>query len=237
VNSTRQLPTGMVARAAVATLVAFPALVIAANLAQRDTYDAAREAVSNLALGRGGWLMTLAFLCLGVGTLLTAVVVRRSARRAIVGPALLTAGGCTTLLSAVFQTDADGASSTLHGTIHIALGIGSFVLVIAAISASAVAFLRTPSSRRFGVASVAWAVSAFGAIALTFALPDSLFGIGQRAFLTVAVCWMLTTSALAIRKSEKGVETRPDAHRATRDQDGAASRSSKAALPESSGRG
>ena len=233
--NSHRLPTFKIAVSAIATLAAFPALVIAANLAQQDTYNAAREAVSNLALGRGGWLMTLAFLCLGTGTLLTAVVVRRSVRRAAIGTALLTVGGCTTLLSAVFQTDADGATSTLHGTIHIALGIASFVLVIGAISASAVACLRSEAWRRFGIASVVWAMVAFAAVALTFTLPDSLFGIGQRSFLSAAICWMLVTAALAIRKGETGPDSRPRAPGVARSADAAVSAPGLA--PEPPGRG
>ena len=198
-TSVRQLPTRGLALAAAAFVSGYPGLVIAANVAQRDTYNLSSEAMSNLALGRYGWLMTLAFLSLGAGNLLVAVVVRRLAPRTIVGPALLTASACTTLLSAVFQTDADGAPSTLHGTVHIALGLGSFALVIASMIACGIAYLRSSRHRRLGVASLVWAGVEFGSIVLTFALPSSLFGIGQRAILVVAISWLLTTCVIALR--------------------------------------
>ena len=51
--------TRRIATVAILVLLAFPALVIAANLIQRDEYSAASKAVSLLALGRAGWLMTL----------------------------------------------------------------------------------------------------------------------------------------------------------------------------------
>jgi len=197
-KSIRRLSTRTLAISAVATLSAFPCLVVGANLVQRDSYSAAREAVSNLALGRAGWLMTVAFLCLGLGTFLLAVIVRRMVARAIIGPVLLAAGACTTFLSAIFQTDAEGASSTLHGTIHIALGLGSFTLVVAAITACAAAFLRS-DSRGIGIVSAVWALAAIGAVVMTFILPDSLFGVGQRIFLTVAIAWMLMICFVAIR--------------------------------------
>ena len=155
----RQLPTRRLALAAATLVIGYPVFVIAANVVQHDTYDPASEAMSNLALGRDGWLMTLAFLWLGVGNVLMALLVRRLAPGAIVGPALLAASACTTLLSAVFQTDADGAPSTLHGTIHIALGLGSFVLVIAAMAACGVAYLRSKLHRRLGIASIVWAAT------------------------------------------------------------------------------
>lgn len=197
--SPRQLSTRTLAIAAAAFVIGYPCFVVAANVIQRDQYDAAGEAMSNLALGRDGWLMTLAFICLGVGNLLMAPVVRRLAPRAIVGPGLLAASACTTLLSAVFQTDADGAPSTLHGTIHIALGLGSFVLVIASMIACSVAYLRSGSRRGLGVASAIWAAAQLGAIVLTFVLPTSLFGVGQRAILAVAISWLLTTCLVAFR--------------------------------------
>jgi len=204
-SSFRQLPTRTLAFIAAAVLLGYPCFVIAANLVQRDHYDAASQAMSNLALGRDGWLMTLAFISLGVGNLLMAPLVRRLAPRAIIGPGLLAASACTTLLSAVFQTDADGAPSTVHGTIHIALGLASFILVIASMTACSVAYLRSGSHRGLGVASAIWAGVQLGAIVLTFLLPDSLFGVGQRAILAVAISWLLTTCVLAFRDAGDGV--------------------------------
>jgi MFS family permease len=196
-----QLPTRTLAFVAAAFVLGYPCFVIAANVAQHDHYDAASEAMSNLALGRDGWLMTLAFISLGVGNLLMAPLVRRLAPRAIVGPGLLVAGACTTLLSAVFQTDADGAPSTLHGTIHIALGLGSFVLVIGSMTACSIAYLRSTSHRRLALASAIWAGVQVGAVVLTFVLPSSLFGVGQRTILAVAISWLLTTCVIAFRNA------------------------------------
>jgi MFS family permease len=200
----RELPTRTLATAAAAFVLGYPCLVIAANVIQRDHYDAASQAMSNLALGRDGWLMTLAFISLGVGNLLMAPLVRRLAPRAIVGPGLLAASACTTLLSAVFQTDADSAPTTVHGTIHIALGLGSFVLVIAAMTACSVAYFGSSSRRRLGIACTIWAVVELGAVVLTFVLPSSLFGIGQRAILAVAISWLLTTCLVAFRDAPDG---------------------------------
>ena len=203
-TSARQLSTRTLAIAAAAFVLGYPCFVVAANVIQRGQYDAASEAMSNLVLGRDGWLMTLAFLCLGIGNLLMAPVVRRLAPGAIAGPGLIAASACTTLLSAVFQTDADGAPSTLHGTIHIALGLGSFVLVIASMTACSVAYFRSGSRRGLGVASAVWAVAQVGAVVLTFVLPASLFGVGQRAILAVAISWLLTTCTVAFRDSGEG---------------------------------
>ena len=200
-TSVRNVSIQSVALTAAAFVCGYPCLVIAANLAQRDSYNAASEAMSNLALGRDGWVMTLAFLSLGVGIVMMAALVRRLESRAVVGPVLLLASSVTTFLSAVFQTDADGAPSTLHGTVHIALGLGSFVLVIAAMVACSVTYIRSNRHRRLGIASAVWGLVEVGTIVLTFALPSSLFGVGQRAVLAVAISWLLTTCVVAVRSS------------------------------------
>jgi hypothetical membrane protein len=195
-----RLTTRRIATVAIVVLLAFPALVITANLIQRDEYSAASKAVSLLALGRAGWLMTLAFVALGMGTVLIAVTVRRSLKRALVGPACLTVGGLLTLLSAVFQADRDGAASTIHGQIHMALGLTNFLLVVAAIAACGVAFRRSDDWRSFGNLSVIWAVLAIAEIASVSALPDGVFGVAQRSFLATCVIWMVVTATLAIRR-------------------------------------
>ena len=195
-----RLTTPRIATAAIVLLLAFPALVITANLIQRDEYSAAGSAVSLLALGRAGWLMTLAFVALGMGTILIAVTVRRSVKRALVGPACLTVGGLLTVLSAVFQADRDGAAATMHGHIHMALGLTNFLLVVTAIAACGVAFRRTESWRRFGKVSVIWALLALAEIISVFVLPDAVFGVAQRSFLGTCIIWMVVTATLAIRQ-------------------------------------
>jgi len=194
------LTTGRIARAAIPVLLAFPALVVAANLVQRDEYSAAADAVSLLALGRAGWLMTLAFVALGTGTVLIAITVRRLVR-ARVGPACLTLGGILTLLSAVFQADRDGAVPTAHGQIHMALGLTNFLLVVTAMAACGLAFRRSASWRGFGTASILWAVLALAEIVAVSALPDAVFGIAQRCFLATCIAWMIATAALANRRA------------------------------------
>ena len=64
------------ARAAFACIAAFPLIVIVLHLVQAPDYHPLSQAVSELALGRGGWLMTVAFCSLGTGTLLLATILR-----------------------------------------------------------------------------------------------------------------------------------------------------------------
>ncbi len=55
-----------------ATTLVFPVLVVALQVIQRRDYHPVRQAMSELALGRDGWLMAIAFCSLAVGSALLA---------------------------------------------------------------------------------------------------------------------------------------------------------------------
>ena len=56
------------ARTAIALIAAFPLLVLVLHGVQAGRYHPLSQAVSELALGRDGWLMAIAFCSLGTGT-------------------------------------------------------------------------------------------------------------------------------------------------------------------------
>ena len=56
--------------AAFATTAVFPFLVVVLHFVQLGHYHPLRQAVSELALGRAGWLMAIAFCAIGIGSLL-----------------------------------------------------------------------------------------------------------------------------------------------------------------------
>ena len=205
----RSFSTRFLAVGAAVALIAFPILVVTLNIIQRDQYSPVREAMSNLALGRAGWLMAVAFSALAAGSILLAVTLRRSVRRAVVAPILLTVVGLLTFVSAVFHTDADGAAATLHGEIHMAAGITTFLLLVATIAASSLSFRRSTAWRRFSLPSMIWAVVAFGTFFLVPAFPNAYFGVAQRIFVGTCLTWMVLTAGLAARKSPAGEERRP----------------------------
>lgn len=198
-QSVRDVSTRSLALAALGAISAFPVLVVLLNLIQHDRYNAAGEAMSNLALGRAGWIMTVAFCSLAVGSLLLAATIRRSVQGAVVAPLLLTIVGLLTFVSAAFQTDPDGAPATLHGQIHMAAGITTFVVLILTIAAGAAAFHRSPAWRSFRNLSAAWAVVAFGTFFLVPTLDAAHFGVAQRIFVGTCLAWMLATAWRASR--------------------------------------
>lgn len=195
----RTISTRSLGLAALASLSLFPVIVGLLNLLQRDRYDAVRQAMSELALGRDGWLMAVAFTALGAGSSLIALIVRRVSARPVVAPALLALTGLLSLASAVFRTDADGAPPTFHGQAHMAAGVANFVLLLIALPAAALAFRRSPAQRPLVAPTMLiWLVAA-----VTFLLlplwAQSYLGVGQRVFVGACVLWLALVGWRATR--------------------------------------
>lgn len=193
------LSTRSLASAAMAGLLAFPGLVIVLNLLQNGHYSPVRQAMSDLALGQAGWIMTIAFCSLAMGSLLLAMVLRRSIDTMKVAPILLTVVGLLTFVSAAFQTDPDGAPATLHGLIHTVAGITTFVFLILTIASAAVSFRRSLRWRSFRTPTAIWAAVALGTFLLIPLLDNAHFGLAQRTFVGTCLAWMVFTAWLARR--------------------------------------
>src|SRR6476469_7238183 len=106
--------TARLALIGAATTLAFPLLVVTLQVIQRAEYHPMREAMSELALGRDGWLMAVAFCSLAVGSaLLTLVMHELTGAR--VATVLLGASAVLTTISAFVHADGETAKTTLHG--------------------------------------------------------------------------------------------------------------------------
>jgi len=177
-------------------LATFPAIVVALNLVQQDDYHPVKQAISELALGRGGWLMAIAFCAIGTGILLVAILIRRTVANSRAAPALLAVaallGGP---VSAVFHTDLTGAKTTTHGQIHNMAGLTAFVLVIVAMFVSSRRFRRDPAWQRFARPTLAWALGGVGTFFLIPLLGNGDFGLAQRIFVATWLTWLLTVAA------------------------------------------
>lgn len=183
------------ARATAATIAMFPLLVTILNIIQRREYDAQTQAVSELALGQDGWLMTVAFCSLGTGTLLLTLLLRRMVPGARIGPALLFVGAPLSVLSAFVHADPSSATTpTTHGQIHILAGLVTFVLMISAMVALVRALRRNQQWRPFGAITLAWSIAAVGAFLLIPTVGEAYFGVAQRVFLGTLLSWTLTVA-------------------------------------------
>jgi hypothetical protein len=183
------------ARGAFTAVAVFPVTVVVLNVVQlADGYDAGRQAISELALGRGGWLMALAFTALAAGTFLLAVLLRRTGG-GVVAPLLLTLAAPLSLVSAVFRTDPVGAAVTTHGEVHQAAGIATFVLMLAAMAVTSLRLRREPRWRGLVVPTFVLVVTGLVGFFLVPALGDARFGLAQRVLVGSFVTWMLVAAA------------------------------------------
>jgi hypothetical membrane protein len=103
----------------------FAALTVLAALV-KPGYDIAEQTVSDLAVGRYGWIQTANFLILGVAMIAFAVLLR-SRRGALFGFA-----GAAVVACAFYETDLAGAAETSHGATHNMLFLLIFLALIAA---------------------------------------------------------------------------------------------------------
>jgi hypothetical membrane protein len=196
-SSTASLPL-----AAFASTAVFPLVVVVLHFLQSGHYHPLSQAVSELALGRAGWLMAIAFCSIGIGSLLIALALRRIATHPRVAPALLAISGLLSFVSAFVHADGAGPTTT-HGRIHQFVGIATFILIIAAMFSLVRAFRRDKAWRPIATPTLAWALTAVASFFLIPISGNAYFGVAQRVMLATFVSWQLTISLYAHRTEQR----------------------------------
>ena len=115
-------------------------------LAMVSEYGLVGDTISELVLGRYGFVITAALALAGVGTIALAVALRRltvGVRGSLLGSALMGLYGAGAILSALFPTEpvatpADVWSQGTTGTVHLWVSLISFPAMIAGM------FILTP---------------------------------------------------------------------------------------------
>jgi hypothetical protein len=167
-------------------------------------YGLVGDTMSELVLGRYGWVQTIAFVAAGIGTLALAYALREltlGAWGSRVASLLVGVYGVGALLVAIFPTDpvdraADVWTQSTTGMVHVVVSLVSFISMIVAM------FVFT---RSFHLASrwrslSPWIVL-FPASALLLLMVQSegpWVGIMQRLMVAVIAAWM-TVVALRVR--------------------------------------
>lgn len=200
--TTRSLSTRTLATFAAAG-VGFFVLVAALLPLVEPGYDLNHQAISELALGPGGWLLNLAFCLMGAAWVALALVFRR-ATDATLAPVLLTIAASLNVVSAFVHADRYDAPMTTAGTIHIIAGIATFIIVIATIFAMVRPFRRSASWQWFARPTLVWASICATAFVLLGPgiLGQAHFGLQQRGMAVTFLSWMITTALLARRLAE-----------------------------------
>ena len=119
---------GLATVAIVGTTI-FVGLIAALHVLRPET-DAISRPTSEYAVGRFGYLMTLAFVALSLATWSLVIGLRRNLSKpaqSLIGLNLLKVFGIGLLVAATFPIDLEGAPQTLAGTIHAINGPISFL--------------------------------------------------------------------------------------------------------------
>ena len=199
------ISTRALATAAVAGVVTFVVIVVTLHVVQHGRYHPLSEAVSELALGRGGWLMFVAFSALATGTLCAGLMLGRMTDSKV-APVLLAIAGALSYVSAVFHADGENAPTTLHGEIHQTAGIITFILIVAVMCTCWRTFRRDQSWQPLARPTLACTGGALVAFFLTPIVGAAYFGVAQRLFLAVCLSWLAVVAAYGRRLTVGGAE-------------------------------
>jgi hypothetical protein len=170
--------------------------------------------ISELVLGRYGFVQTAAFVIAGLGTLALAFAIYQLTAhswKSSIGSLLVAVYGVGAILIALFPTDridsqADLGSLSPTGAIHILIAFVSFLCIIAGMFLLTWAFMGKARWRSFRPWLMLFPA---GALSLFFVQTEGpLVGILQRMFITIVSVWLILV-AFKVRSIAASGEIEP----------------------------
>jgi hypothetical membrane protein len=163
-------------------------------------YDPIRQVVSDYVVGSFAFWMELGFFAGGVGLVALAlgISVANPGRRVFkVGSSLLLIAGLCLFVVGAFPTDIEGATITLHGTIHGILS--QFVFILGPIGVLLISY-------GYGRRSFFWPILTTFIVAGIFVAADMALslnatGLAERIFILVLLAWEFVISLRLLRNS------------------------------------
>lgn len=164
-------------------------------------YRLVGDNISELVLGRYGWVQTLAFVISGLGVIGLAYTIYRltsGARGSILGPLLIGIYGLGAVVVAIFPTDridstADVYSQSVVGWIHSLTAFVCFICMVVGMFVLTWTFSRLARWRSLVVWS---ALLAGAALALLFVQMEGPWvGLMQRLLVTAISGWLLLVAS------------------------------------------
>jgi hypothetical protein len=183
----------------------FAILIIILHFLRPDINSIQRP-TSEYAVGKYGYLMTIAFFCMSLATFMLVISLNKGiapAAKSLPGLILLVIWAIGVLIAMIFPIDPEGAPVTTAGKIHATDGPLAFLsLTIGTILVSA-RFKHDNNMRLVYRTAISLSLSMlllFISVAINFATNAGYGGILQRIFLTVVVIWFIL-NATRLRKS------------------------------------
>ena len=174
-------------------------------------YSLTADYISELAIGRYGYLQTAAFFAVGSGTLALAAGIRAATKGSWgsrVGSVFIGLYGLGGILVGIFPTDeVDAAgrieSPTSVGTVHIGVSALAFVFGIAGMFVLSRTFKRDARWRAFWPLSLVLAVAALAAFIVSVPSHGPWVGLIQRIFIGTIILWQVLV-AFRLRSIARG---------------------------------
>jgi hypothetical membrane protein len=174
-------------------------------------YSLTSDYISELAIGRYGYLQTAAFFAVGSGTLALAVGIRVATKGSWgsrVGSVFIGLYGLGGILVGIFPTgevDAAGSveSPTSVGIVHIGVSALAFVFGIAGMFVLSRTFKRDARWRAFWPLSLVLAVAALVAFIVSVPSQGPWVGLIQRIFIGTIILWQVLV-AFRLRSIARG---------------------------------
>jgi hypothetical protein len=205
--SSRQLVLTRLAPGAMILILVYLVAAITLHLLPTGFNPVTHE-LSDYANGPYGWLMTVGFLALGLGSLLLVWILARGHDAGLLSPAtlvLLGVWGAARFLAAFFHDDLPGALPTVHGRIHNVLGALAFFSISIAMILASRSFRRDPRWSSLSMLSLVLGVLALIATLLFVGGVESsspthrVLGLSERAFYVCAIVWLLLVGSRIAR--------------------------------------
>lgn len=172
------------------------------------------DLISDLAIGRYGFVQTVAFFALGLGSLTLALGIRQTTRGSWgsrIGSYLIGAWSIAQFIAGIFTTDPPGEPDTLTGALHFMSILGGILCIVVAMFVLARTFKQNDRWRSLWPVSLALGAAALGTFFLGAIGPRvaEWEGIYQRIFFGILILWQIIAAMRLRLIAEEASPQRP----------------------------
>jgi Protein of unknown function (DUF998) len=183
-------------------LILFVTIVIFLHFLRPDK-NMLSSFVSEYAVGKDSWLMTIAFYALSIASTLLLMGFMQHVSASLTGKITLGIFCAGIFLAALFPTDVPAFPQTTVGMIHgFAALIALFNLSISMI-AWGISFQKNNEFKKIAKPSVVWGGISFILLVIFIASPISVRGLTQRILLTWNISWLFLVNFHLYRTTKR----------------------------------